>query len=300
MASRHVRVGPLTFTLSADRIGIVAGISLRGVLWEKLARAMKGSGHGAGEGNKLEASPKERGEPYAGPYDDMFWYHTFDFGNGVRTKGQFDHNPILHKYNLPASFEGQRVLDVATYDGFWAFEFERRGAREVVALDLDRPIELDLPPGRLDRATDEERSYKFGRGFQIAYERFHSKVKRVTGSVYLLKPEWMGTFDVVHSGDLLLHLNSPVRALQAMASVCTGYALISDVYAPELDVHGTGQLMDYQGGHQDVVWWRMSFRALEAMIRDAGFRKVEVLSTFVYSRRDEQQRLHHVVFKATK
>jgi tRNA (mo5U34)-methyltransferase len=251
MASRHIRVGPLTVSVSADRNAIVAGLSVRGGAVEKLIRTIA---RRARQGNHIEASPKERGEHASGPYDDMFWYHTFDFGNGVKTNGLFDHNSILPKYNLPKNFNGKRVLDVATFDGFWAFEFEKRGAREVVALDLDRPADLDLPPERLARATDAELAFKFGRGFNIARQHFNSNVQRVTGSVYELKPEWMGTFDIVHSGDLLLHLNSPVRALQAMASVCTEYALISDVYTPELDVHGSSLLLDYKEGHDNVVW----------------------------------------------
>ena len=35
--------------------------------------------------------------------------------------------------------------DVAAFDGFWSFEFERRGAAEVVALGIATPREVDLP-----------------------------------------------------------------------------------------------------------------------------------------------------------
>ena len=44
-----------------------------------------------------------------------------------------------------------RALDVGTWDGFWAFEMERRGA-EVTALDLDDERDLDWPA---DRRPDE-------------------------------------------------------------------------------------------------------------------------------------------------
>ncbi len=40
-----------------------------------------------------------------------------------------------------------RVLDVGTWDGFWAFEMERRGA-DVVALDVEHESEYDWPPRR--------------------------------------------------------------------------------------------------------------------------------------------------------
>jgi tRNA (mo5U34)-methyltransferase len=40
---------------------------------------------------------------------------------------------------------GLRCLDVGTMDGFWAFEMERRGAVEVVAVDLADPGRQDGP-----------------------------------------------------------------------------------------------------------------------------------------------------------
>ncbi len=67
------------------------------------------------------------------------WYHTLELGDGVVTKGMFDHRPHLDHYPIPADLSGKRCLDVATMDGFWAFEMERRGAASVVALDLEDP-----------------------------------------------------------------------------------------------------------------------------------------------------------------
>ena len=228
------------------------------------------------------------------------WYHTFDFGNGVRTPGVFDHTPILDQYKLPKRFDGKRVLDIATFDGFWAFEFEKRGAREVFALDLEGPRDLDWPPKRLAEATEEETSVRFGEGFAIAKEQFGSSVTRVVCNVYDLRPELFGLFDVVHSGDLLLHLNSPIKALQNMARVCTEYALISDVYFPDLDYVGSRPLLEYMGGREATTWWKIGFRALQEMILDAGFSRVEVLSNFSYGYRALPGRMQHAVLKAYK
>ena len=41
--------------------------------------------------------------------------------------------------------DGKRCLDVGTYDGFWAFEIEQRGAKEVVAVDVLDPRRWDWP-----------------------------------------------------------------------------------------------------------------------------------------------------------
>ena len=60
---------------------------------------------------------------------------------GVVTPGLFDHRPLVPQYGLPESLSGKRALDVATFDGFWAFELERRGAEHL-------PHALALRPAR--------------------------------------------------------------------------------------------------------------------------------------------------------
>src|SRR5262245_15201321 len=76
----------------------------------------------------------------AGPAD-----HTRALGAGVVTDGLFDLRPFVGRYGLPDDLTGQRVLDVGTFDGFWAFEMERRGAL-VTSIDVDRTQQLDWPP----------------------------------------------------------------------------------------------------------------------------------------------------------
>jgi tRNA (mo5U34)-methyltransferase len=61
------------------------------------------------------------------------WYHTLELAPGVVTEGMFDLRRYVSRYGLPERMDGMRALDGGTWDGFWAFEIERRGA-EVVAL----------------------------------------------------------------------------------------------------------------------------------------------------------------------
>lgn len=288
-----------------------AGLSLGigGSPWQKIVpmlRRRQGRGatpqQRAGFGGSALPESQELSEAASlqARVDSTGWYHTIDLGHGIHTPGQFDHREVLPLYHLPESVAGQRVLDVATFDGFWAFEFERRGASEVIALDLDKPVELDFPPKVLARLGEEERRMRFGRGFEIAKAALQSKVRRVTCSVYDLEPATYGLFDIVHAGDFLLHLNSPVRALQKMAAACSGYALISEVYAPELDRPGADRLVEYRGGASDVTWWRFSLSALQQMVLDAGFSRVDVVATFKYGQRGMPRSMHHVVLKAIK
>src|SRR5438552_3399011 len=68
-----------------------------------------------------------------------FWFHTFALNRaeGIYTPGAARD----HRYRvsmLPKDFAGMSVLDVGTFDGFYAFLAERRGAERVVAVDNEQ------------------------------------------------------------------------------------------------------------------------------------------------------------------
>jgi tRNA (mo5U34)-methyltransferase len=230
---------------------------------------------------------------------ELTWYHTLELPHGIVTPGYFDHRDLLPRYNLPERLDGLRVLDVATFDGYWAFEFERRGAAEVVALDVREKREIDLPPRTRAAMSEADLSFAFGKGFALAREALASKVEPLHCNVYDLSPERAGMFDLVHVGDLLLHLRDPVAALTAIRSVCRGQAILSDVIFPDLD-RGTGgvPLVQYQGGRGQNIWWRLGSEALRAMIEDAGFERVEETARFKYGQRGMPPSIWHAVFRA--
>src|SRR2546421_356283 len=74
------------------------------------------------------------------------WYQRVPLPHGLVTPGNFDTLRELDQLPFPSSLDGKRCLDVATANGFWAFEMERRGAGEVVAIDLP-PERMDWPAG---------------------------------------------------------------------------------------------------------------------------------------------------------
>lgn len=301
MAIRKIGLGGVQVSVTAGPHEAGLHFSVGGRWWQRLMARMAG-----GDAALRGGAPAPPPAPDAGAPDGLRqrvngvnWYHTLDLGNGVRTPGAFDHAPILDLYRIPERLDGLRVLDIATYDGFWAFEFERRGAREVLAMDLEGPTHLDWPPRRAG-VVPEGQPERFGLGFEIAREALRSSVRRVVCNVYDLRPETFGTFDVVHAGDLLLHLNSPVRALQNMARVCTGYALVSEPYFPDLDCMGTRPLLEYRGGGDIPTWWKIGLNALKEMVLDAGFSRIEVLNTFHYGYRATPGRMSHAVIQAFK
>lgn len=122
---------------------------------------------------------------------------------------------------------GLRCLDVGTWDGFLAFELERRGASEVIATDIGSHADWDHLPGTASGAVEYHEAImgEKGKGFAVAARCLGSEVRREVLNVYDLSPQKFGMFDVVTCGALLLHLRDPFRALTALRSVSRGYFL---------------------------------------------------------------------------
>ena len=114
-----------------------------------------------------------------------------------------------------------RALDVGTWDGFWAFEMERRGA-EVVALDLDDEATLDWPPRRRPATFPTEPR---GAGFRLAHELLGSSVERVVLSASTTRRRRSsGRSTSSSAASVLIHLRDQLLALERIAGLCTRHA----------------------------------------------------------------------------
>jgi tRNA (mo5U34)-methyltransferase len=199
------------------------------------------------------------------------WYHTLELAPGVVTAGWFDTRKVAAKLPFP-NLTGLRCLDVGTFDGFWAFEMERRGAEEVVAVDVLDSRSWDWP-ANCDGDAEERmaRRKREGDGFVIAKAALESSVKRRIVSVYDLDPGDLGQFDFVYLGSLLLHLRDPVRALEAVRSVCRGHLLVLDAIDLALTVKQPRRPVAYLDGVGRPWWWRPNLAGLRQMVAVAGF-----------------------------
>lgn len=202
------------------------------------------------------------------------WYHTMELGPGHATPGYFDLRPVVERMPWP-DVRGKRCLDVGTYDGYLAFELERRGAAEVVALDIPNHDDWDWPPDV--RAQDGEELAKLagpekGAGFRTAREALGSRVEKLDMSVYDLSPERVGTFDVVVCGSLLLHLRDPLRALEGIRAVCDDLFLSSEEVDLRLSVaHPRRALARLNGSGAQLQWWVPNVAGHRRMVYAAGF-----------------------------
>lgn len=226
-----------------------------------------------------------------------YWYHTIELPGGIITPGEFDHRKLVPHYGLPTDLNGKRAMDIASYDGFWAFELERRGA-DVTSIDIARISDYDFPPAVRDLMEAEGVDKDHVPGFELARDALGSAVRRLHSSVYDLDPTIHGTYEFVHVADLLLHLESPTRALRAIRSVTASTALIVDAYDADLEDRDGRQLVSYLGGWDVVIWWLPSLAALAQMISDSGFRSVSLHAVYELGRSSGERGLHRAIFRA--
>jgi SAM-dependent methyltransferase len=209
--------------------------------------------------------------------DALDWYHTFDLPGGITTPGLFDHRTVVRRLPIPASLAGKRCLDGASSDGFWAFEMARRGAAEVVSVDLADATRQDWQ--RMPEDTSPERlgTGRAARAFELVREATGLDVERHDLSLYDLSPERLGRFDFVFLGNILLHLSDPARALRALRSVTEpdgqllSYEAINlpmTVLRPRTPV---GQLWHEDHGQ----WWTPNVAGHRRLLHAGGWDVVE-------------------------
>ncbi len=208
--------------------------------------------------------------------DEVLWYHTVDVAPGAVTRGWWDLRHALDLLPIP-DVRGKRCLDVGTWDGFYAFELERRGAAEVVAVDLADLADIDWPPEvRADPTFDPTLSGEQPRptGFHLLHDLLDSKVQWRGCSIYDLDPHELGTFDLVLVGSLLVHLRDPVRALDAVRRMVApgGHFLSIDYLHTPVNLLGRRRpLFELRGETSDFQWWLASDRGLQQLLHVAGF-----------------------------
>jgi tRNA (mo5U34)-methyltransferase len=210
------------------------------------------------------------------------WYHTIELPDGTATPGYFDTRAAPSHVVWPHSLRGGRCLDVGTFDGFWAFEMERRGAGEVVAIDVDDPTRLDWPYDRRRSGpvAISETGAGRGPGFREVAALLNSKVQRVVRSVYDLDPAVDGRFEVVLCGTLLLHLRDPVMALERMREVCAGSLVLVEEIDESLELLA-GRIPTGRLHPEHDQWWRLNSAGICQAVRMAGFQVTAVGARFL-------------------
>jgi tRNA (mo5U34)-methyltransferase len=216
----------------------------------------------------------------------MRWYHSLILPGGIETPGNFDTLGELEKIPFPSSLAGMRCLDVATSDGFWAFEMERRGAAEVIAIDVN-PTDLDWPGNRDSRSRIADAGGAEPTGFEVAHKALQSSVRWRELSVYDLHPSVVGEFDFVFVGSVLCHLRDPVAALAAIGGVLRGELLSADAISATLTILHPRRAVARFEAPAWPLWWVPNLAAYRAMYGAASLEIIASGRPFYLKRRPD-------------
>ena len=186
---------------------------------------------------------------------EVEWWHTIEVMPGVVTPGGWDLRGTADAMPWPGPLTGLRCLDIGTMDGFWAFELERRGAGEVLAIDVaERPT------------------------FAAAAELLGSRARFRELDVYDLDPGEVGEFDLVAMGYVLQMLRDPLRGLEAVARVCRGdLVLLETVSLPLAAIPSPLARLDAR--RDGLEWFVFNRRGLRKVLVLAGFEVVATTGT---------------------
>jgi tRNA (mo5U34)-methyltransferase len=213
---------------------------------------------------------------------EPYWFHNIEVFAGLITSGWSD--PTTEKlpyYGLPEDLTGMRVLDIGCAEGFFSFEAEKRGAREVIGID-------SFPESI--------------RRFNIVKYARQSNASAFLMNVYDLEPRRLGTFDLVLFYGVFYHLKHPQLALERIRSICTGSLRFQTYIREEPAIQGTPWARFYPHGMMSgsnnelfdpTVFWLFNSACCLGMLDHVGFTDLKIVSTdpnpFVVSARSASQ-----------
>lgn len=226
--------------------------------------------------------------------DSIDWYHSIDLGQGVVTRGVSTADITLSEAQLP-DFTERSVVDIGTWDGYYAFFAEQHGAARVVALDhyvwgVDIPARdrywaecqaNGVLPDHTRDVSDFFRDELPGRrGFDFARAALGSKVKPVVADFATTDLEALGTFDVALYLGVLYHMMEPLTCLRRLRAVTREVAVIETValHIPAFAEYGLLEFFDDGDLNRDYGnWYTPTITALRRLALAAGFSRVEIV-----------------------
>lgn len=201
--------------------------------------------------------------------NNIRWWHSIDLGNGVVTPGKCPPGK-LKRLGMPERLDGLTVLDIGAWDGLFSFEVEKRGATRVLATDWCSWLPDHPWAGK--------------QGFELARCVLKSGVEDKTISVYDI--EEVGTFDLVLFLGVLYHLRYPMLALEKIFNVTKTQliletaSVLNDLDIPVMSIKPRGDF-----------GWLPNHLAMELMLKEVGFSRVERIFPSIDRRPHKQQRL---------
>lgn len=200
------------------------------------------------------------------------WYHKIDLGNDLVTPGVDFENvwSNIREVRQLLDYKGKTVLDIASWDGMWAFEAERLGASMVVATET---------------CYKKQENFLFCRNLLksnvIPFYNISSYNLSDRLDVCFAPSGGTGTdfpgFDIVQHLGLLYHLSDPVLSLMEARSLTRegGVLLLESACivtdAPVMLFQGVAKNAGRIYPEDRSTWWAPSVTCLKEMLAACFF-----------------------------
>jgi len=191
------------------------------------------------------------------------WFHSLDLGNGLSTSGHATREVLrrqLEYLQFPDDLTGQSFLDLGSWDGFYAFEAEQRGAARVLATDS---------------FCWNGAGWGNKQGFLLAREILGSKVEDMDIDIMDICPERVGLFDVVFFSGMLYHMRDPIKAIQNAVSVCKKYLILETAVGMENVEEPAMAYLPRVPGNDQSNYWRPNPPLVNLWLKELGFKTIE-------------------------
>lgn len=202
------------------------------------------------------------------------WFHTFslDGSDELYTPGVARD----HRYRIPAfpeDFSGMSVLDVGTFDGFYAFLAELRGARRVLAVDNEQY-----------RAWVKSRwgvELEGGEGFTAIRDLLRSKTEYRRVDAFDLD-QLEETFDLILCFGILHRVDDPMGLLKVLRRrLSAGGGVLLETYgSADRALDASAAIHVCEAGEvyarDDFVYWGFTSAGLDRLARHAGYEGFEL------------------------
>ena len=180
-----------------------------------------------------------------------------------------------HRYRIPAllaCFDGLCVLDVGTFDGFYAFLAEARGAQQVIAIDNEQYRLWVRARWGVDLAG--------GEGFRAIHRLLGSTVEYRRLDAFELH-RLDERFDFIYCFGILHRVESPLGLLRLLRDrLAPGGRVLVETYGsvapqdgPVIRVCEPGEVY----ADDDYVYWSFSSQGLAYLAALAGYECAEVV-----------------------
>lgn len=205
-----------------------------------------------------------------------YWYHRIDLGHGIITPG-FNYEPLwnnIRKVRETIDYKDKLVLDIASFDGLWAFEAEKLGAKTVVATDcLHRTFKNFL-------FCKEILGSKCIPFYNISPYNLFERLDVFFEENYDNEKPYERMFDIVQHLGLFYHLRDPFASLtQARSCIKTDGTLLIEtnivMNSDESYMLYNGIPFTYRASDNYSVWWIPTENCLKEMLIGSLFEPVE-------------------------